>query len=103
MSNYVIFKENVYIKQNNVENKEYELFFHTQTKYPDNYPYFSTNVSRYVEYTITKENLPQMLKMAQNFIPYGRVDNRKKDKNRKTKIFVLKENSPKIKEILNNK
>lgn len=75
----------------------YELLNHTKTKYNDNRPYFSAQLSNIDKYSISKEDLPTMLKSIQNFIPsYSKSKSSKEGK-----IFVLKTNSSKLKEIIN--
>ena len=77
----------------------YELFNHTSTKYSNNAPYFSANISRkHCEfYSVEKEDIDRILKLAQNNISYGF----KKDSKKGT-IFVLKLNSPDLKHIITN-
>ena len=77
----------------------YELFNHTSTKYQDNEPYFSANISRghCVFYSIEKKDIDRILKLAQNNISHGF----KKDSKKGT-IFVLKLNSPSLKHIIKN-
>ena len=77
----------------------YELFNHTSTKYPNNEPYFSANIelSKCKFYSIEKEDINRILKLAQNNISSGF----KKDSKKGT-IFVLKLNSPSLKHIITN-
>lgn len=77
----------------------YELFNHTSTKYSDNSPYFSADISRKrcEFYSVEKEDIDRILKLAQNNISHGF----KKDSKKGT-IFVLKLNSPSLKHIITN-
>lgn len=77
----------------------YELFNHTSTKYLNNAPYFSANISRkHCEfYSIEKKDINRILKLAQNNISHGF----KKDSKKGT-IFVLKLNSQTLKHIIKN-
>lgn len=77
----------------------YELFNHTSTKYSDNAPYFSADISRkHCEfYSVEKKDINRILKLAQNNISHGF----KKDSKKGT-IFVLKLNSPSLKHIIKN-
>ena len=77
----------------------YELFNHTSTKYLNNAPYFSVNISRkHCEfYSIEKKDINRILKLAQNNISHGF----KKDSKKGT-IFVLKLNSQSLKHIIKN-
>ena len=101
MSKYVVMRLNY--KPNPYTGKShlpfYELFNHTSTKYSNNAPYFSANISRkHCEfYSIEKQYVKILLKHAQNNISSGF----KKD-SKKGKIFVLKLNSPKLKHIISN-
>ena len=78
--------------------KKATLFFHTNTKYPENAPYLSTALTEYAinKYTIEKNQISETLKLAQ-----GRSYSCKR-KNTKyyEKIIVLKVNSPKLKQYL---
>ena len=101
MSKYVVMRLNY--DQNPYSGKSllplYELFNHTSTKYPNNEPYFSANIklSRCKFYSVEKEDIDRILKLAQNNIS----DGFKKD-SKKGKIFVLKLNSPDLKYIIKN-
>ena len=101
MSEYVVMRLNY--KPNPYSGKShlplYELFNHTSTKYPNNAPYFSANISRkHCEfYSVEKEDIDRILKLAQNNISHGF----KKDSKKGT-IFVLKLNSPSLKHIIKN-
>ena len=78
--------------------KNATLFFHTNTKFPNDEPYFSSAVTEYQvnRYAIEKDQIPKILKLAQ-----GRSYSCKR-KNTKyyEKIIVLKVNSPKLKQYL---
>lgn len=101
MSKYVILRLNH--KPNPYSGKRhlpfYELFNHTSTKYANNEPYFSANIGekQCKFYSIEKQDLNNILKLAQNNISAGF----KKD-SKKGRIFVLKLNSTKLKHILIN-
>ena len=79
--------------------KNATLFFHTNTKYPNNEPYFSSAMTEYGinKYAIKKDQIPEILKLA-----HGKSFSCKR-KNTKyyEKIIVLKVNSPKLKQYLN--
>lgn len=72
-------------------------FFHTITKYQNNEPYFSAIFNENVinKYSIKKENIPAILKLAQGK-SYGCLRKNTKYK----KIIVLKLNSTKLKKLL---
>lgn len=95
MSKYVILgipkKDDKYIKKP-------ILFFHTNTKYPNNEPYFSTAVIEYSinKYAIEKEKVPEILKLAQG----KSYSCKRKNTKYYEKIIVLKTNSPKLKQYL---
>lgn len=101
MSKYVVmrlnYKPNPYTGKSHLS--FYELFNHTSTKYQDNAHYFSANISRkHCEfYSVEKEDIDRILKLAQNNISHGF----KKDSKKGT-IFVLKLNSPSLKHIITN-
>ena len=101
MSKYVVMRLNY--KPNPYTGKShlpfYELFNHTSTKYKNNEPYFSANISRkHCEFhSVEKEDIDRILKLAQNNISHGF----KKDSKKGT-IFVLKLNSPSLKHIITN-
>lgn len=101
MSKYVVMRLNY--KPNPYTGKShlpfYELFNHTSTKYQDNAHYFSANISRkHCEfYSVEKEDIDRILKLAQNNISHGF----KKDSKKGT-IFILKLNSPSLKHIITN-
>lgn len=101
MSKYVILrlnnKTNPYTSYKG--KPSYGLFFHTNTKYANNEPYFSTSLNKKTinKYSINKEEIPSMLKLAQNHVPsYG-----KRKEVKRGKIFILKVNSPKLETIIN--
>ena len=73
-------------------------FFHTNTKYPNNEPYFSSLFNEYVieKYAVSKEDLPRILKLAQ-----GKSYACKRRNTKNYKIIVLKLNSLKLKALLN--
>ena len=101
MSKYVVMRLNY--KPNPYTGKShlpfYELFNHTSTKYSNNEHYFSANISRkHCEfYSVEKEDIDRILKLAQNNISHGF----KKDSKKGT-IFVLKLNSQTLKHIITN-
>jgi hypothetical protein len=101
MSKYVVMRLNY--KPNPYTGKShlpfYELFNHTSTKYSNNEPYFSANISRkHCEFhSVEKKDIDRILKLAQNNISHGF----KKDSKKGT-IFVLKLNSPSLKHIVKN-
>lgn len=99
MSKYVILRLNKKPSQYSTDKGKpfYEIFCHTNTKYDNNEPYFSASLNNNFinRYSIYKEDLPIILKLAQNHIPsYSKV----KESNQ-GKIFVLKTNSHKLKAI----
>jgi len=103
MSHYIILAETPqYNKDCIYTGMTYELWRHTHTKYANNEPYFSTDLSPYkTKYGISKEDLPNQLKDAQHYLT-----TRKRQpvrQSRVSKIFVLKVNSPKMFYILNPK
>ena len=79
--------------------KNATLFFHTNTKYPENAPYFSTSLTMYYinKYAIEKDQIQEILKLAQKKSFSCKRKNTKYYK----KIIVLKVNSPKLKQYLN--
>lgn len=96
MSKYVIigiYPPDIYDKK-----ESYTIFFHTKTKYKDNEPYFSGNISRQSVsyYAVEKEQVPNLLKIAQNQL--FRTNAKKNVK--RINIFVLKTNSPKLNKYL---
>lgn len=102
MSKYVIVK-----KSNNSnpysgkEDKDfYTLWFHTKTKYENNEPYMSADLSEQSckFYAIEKKDVPSMLRQAQRHINKYRKQPIKQTKS--GHIFVLKLNSPKLKDII---
>jgi len=99
MSRYVILRLNYKPKPySGCKDKPfYELFYHTHTKYESNKPYFSAEITKIGKYSIEKEDLPAMLKLAQNY--KSNFSGCKYSK--EGKIFVLKTNSLKLKEIIN--
>ena len=78
--------------------KNATLFFHTNTKYPDNEPYFSTAVTEYAinKYSIEKHQIPEILKLAQG----KSYSCKRRNTKYYEKIIVLKVNSPKLKQYL---
>lgn len=97
MSKYVIL--GIPREENKYTRTKATLFFHTNTKYPNNEPYFSSAVTEYQidRYSIEKNQIPEILKLAHGK-SYGC-----KRRNTKyyEKIIVLKVNSPKLKQYLN--
>ena len=96
MSRYVILRLNN--ETNPYAGKDgqpfYELFTHWNSKFGEDHPYFSANLSKNAVFaqSVTKKELPAFLKQAQNFIcPFNKTKYSKKGK-----IFVLKMNSPKL-------
>ena len=99
MSKYVIILEkNKPIYLGNGRTQKHCLFFHTNTKHEDNKPYWSLSfLKHYIKkYSIEKEMIPCLLKLAQNH-KYNFNDKRT---GKIGKIFVLKINSPKLKSII---
>jgi len=101
MSKYVILRLNSKLSPYSPDKGKpfYELFFHTNTKYENNEPYFSASLNKktVIKHSIRKEDLPNLLKLAQNHIPsYG-----KRKEIKRGKIFVLKVNSTKLEAIIN--
>ena len=102
MSKYVIIQKSY--DKNPYSGKEdkdfYCLWSHTVTKYQNNEPYFSANLNmkRCIAYAIEKKDIANMLKQAQNF----KSKNNKQQKKESTQghIFILKLNSPKLKDII---
>lgn len=99
MSKYVIIlEENKPIYLGNNRTQKHCLFFHTDTKYENNAPYWSLSMYKYQidKYAVEKDRVPYLLKLAQN--------HKHKFNNKRTgktgKIFVLKTNSPKLKSII---
>ena len=92
MSKYIIV--GVYPPDRYDHKETYTIFFHTKTKYRENEPYFSTNVSRKTVdyYAVEKDQIANLLKIAQNQV--YRPDVKKNVK--RMHIFVLKTNSPKL-------
>ena len=74
------------------------LFFHTNTKYPNNEPYFSSAMTKYGinKYAIKKDQISEIWKLAQKKSFSCKRKNAKYYK----KIIVLKVNSPKLKQYL---
>ncbi len=100
MSKYIIIKKYhkpIELGLNRVAN--YCLYFHTNTKYVNNEPYWSLDTSRSKQekYAVTKEELPALLKQSQNMIRLSRKVIKKDSSD--GKVFVLKLNSPKLTEI----
>lgn len=75
------------------------LFFHTNTKYPENAPYFSTALTKYAinKYAIEKDKVPEILKLAQG----KSYSCKRRNTKYYEKIIVLKVNSTKLKQYLN--
>lgn len=75
------------------------LFFHTNTKYPENAPYFSTLVNQFQvnRHAIEKDKLQAILKLAQG----KSFSCKRRNTKYYEKIIVLKVNSPKLKQYLN--
>ena len=102
MSKYVIIKKsydkNPYSGRGNLD--FYCLWMHTTTNYQNNEPYFSTSLSmKYCEkYAIEKKDIQSMLKQAQNYI--SKYNKQHKKESKQGHIFVLKLNSPKLKDII---
>jgi len=76
----------------------YSMYYHTNTKLVDNEPYWSLNLLQGERFSISKEDLPSKLKEAQNLLSSSKKQPIRTGK--KAKIFVLKLNSPKLKEII---
>ena len=72
--------------------------FHTNTKYPENAPYFSTLVNQFQvnRHSIEKDKLPAILKLAQG----KSFSCKRRNTKYYEKIIVLKVNSPKLKQYL---
>ena len=100
MSKYVVLRvseNNPYLGKMHL--KLYELLLHTNTKFPNNEPYFSSivNSKSCLSHSVEKNQIAQLLKLGQNHISsFGH----KKYSKKKGKIFVLKLNSQKLKEII---
>ena len=75
----------------------YSMYYHTYTKYEDNKPYWSMYINQAERFSISKEDLPAKLKEAQMELVHRRKQQTRKSK--RDKVFVLKLNSPKLKEI----
>lgn len=95
MSKYVILG---IPKEDDKYTKKATLFFHTNTKYPENAPYFSTLVNQFQinRHSVEKHQVPEILKLAQGKSYSSKRKNIKYYK----KIIVLKVNSPKLKQYL---
>jgi len=96
MSKYLIFG-----KYWDEQRQKYEhtVWFHTNTKYPNNEPYFSGDIPRGIRrHQIEKKDLENQLKCAQASKSY-----KGKRHTKYYKIFVLKANSSKLFRILNPK
>lgn len=102
MSKYVIIKK--YYGKNPYSGKQdkdfYTLWTHTVTKYKDDEPYFSAslNMRHCIAYSIHKKDIAKMLKQAQNHKNTYKKQPKKESK--KGHIFILKLNSPKLKDII---
>ncbi len=102
MSKYVIIQKSY--SKNPYSNKQdkdfYTLWNHTVTKYKDNEPYFSAslNMRHCMAYSIHKKDIAKMLKQAQNHI--SKYNKQHKKESKRGHIFVLKLNSPKLKDII---
>ena len=79
--------------------KKATLFFHANTKYPNNKPFFSTVVTEYTinKYAVEKDKVPEILKLAQG----KSYSCKRKNTKYYEKIIVLKVNSTKLKQYLN--
>jgi len=102
MSKYVIIKkyDKPFYLGSDKEESHYALYYHTRTKLLNNEPYWSMDTNRYkqVMYAVTKEQVPALLKQAQNLIRHSRNTIKKASSN--GKVFVLKLNSKKLAYIL---
>lgn len=96
MSKYVIL--GIPKKENKYTRTKATLFFHTNTKYPNNAPYFSTLVNEFAinKYAVDKDKLPEILKLAQG----KSYSCKRKNTKYYEKIIVLKVNSPKLKQYI---
>lgn len=100
MSKYVVLIK--YKKNNSYSGKQnkpyYCILFHGSTKYPENYPYFSANISKKTveRYAVDKENIDELFSMAKHLKTYSQ----KKLESKQGKIFILKANSSKLKDII---
>ena len=102
MSKYVIIKkyDKPFYLGSDKEQSYYALYYHTRTKLLDNEPYWSMDTSRCKQemYAVTKEQLPALLKQAQNQTRISRKTIIKTSSD--GKVFVLKLNSKKLAYIL---
>lgn len=102
MSKYVIIKKS--FGKNPYSGKKhldfYTLWFHEVTKYENNEPYFSAalNMGHCMAYSIHKKDIAKILKQAQNHI--SKYNKQHKKESKQGHIFVLKLNSPKLKDII---
>lgn len=96
MSKYVIL--GIPKKENKYTRTKATLFFHTNTKFPNNEPYFSSAVNQYYinKYSIEKHQIPEILKLAQG----KSYSCKRKNTKYYEKIIVLKVNSPKLKQYI---
>lgn len=96
MSKYVIL--GIPKEENKYTRTKATLFFHTNTKYPNNEPYFSGALSEYNinKYSIKKYQIPGILKLAQG----KSYSCKRRNTKYYEKIIVLKVNSPKLKQYL---
>lgn len=78
----------------------YSIFCHTNTKYPDNKSYWSTNVCEASAeiYAVDKDQIDSLLHEAQHLMHTHRKVPYKSTKS--GEVFVLKVNSPKLKSII---
>ena len=96
MSKYVIIEKldkefNPYTDGKNIK-PLYSILFHTKTKYQDNRPYFSSMITKISikKYSFEKDKIDIFMKIAIKI----------KSKHKGTKLFILKQNSPKLKELM---